>query len=79
MMLQRTEATAGGAIQNSFSPYDWNGGSVVGVAGDDFVVLAADRRLATGSVLLANGLVRTNSHLSTDTISKPEISKGFTS
>jgi 20S proteasome subunit beta 6 len=48
MILQRETTTAGGPIQNRFSPYDWNGGSVVGVAGEDFVVLAADRRLATG-------------------------------
>jgi 20S proteasome subunit beta 6 len=31
-----------------FSPYDWNGGAVVAVAGKGFVVLAADTRLATG-------------------------------
>lgn len=47
--MQHTfSSAAAGPIQNRFSPYDWNGGSVVGVAGEDFVVLAADRRLATG-------------------------------
>lgn len=51
MILQQAKGavdSAGGKIMNRFSPYDWNGGSVVGVAGEDFVVLAADRRLATG-------------------------------
>lgn len=58
--------SAAGTQHARFSPYDWNGGSVVrppshppppkltrshlqvGVAGEDFVVVAADRRLATG-------------------------------
>jgi len=59
MMLHRDVATAsGGPIQNRFSPYDWNGGSVVGVAGDDFVVLAADRRLATGYNIKSRNIER---------------------
>lgn len=41
-------AALGGAIQHRFSPYDWNGGSVVSIAGDDFCVIACDKRLATG-------------------------------
>ncbi|KAH9260141.1 hypothetical protein BASA81_001916 [Batrachochytrium salamandrivorans] len=48
-MILSTEGVSNqGAIQNRFSPYDWNGGAVLAVAGEDFVVLAADKRLATG-------------------------------
>ena len=45
-----TRATAaGGPTQAArFDPYQWNGGCVVAVAGKDFAVLAADRRLAHG-------------------------------
>ncbi|KAG5888405.1 hypothetical protein JTB14_032095 [Gonioctena quinquepunctata] len=35
-------------VQQSFSPYADNGGSVVAIAGDDFVVLGADTRLSAG-------------------------------
>mmetsp|Transcript_5385 Transcript_5385/g.6279 ORF Transcript_5385/g.6279 Transcript_5385/m.6279 type:complete len:258 (-) Transcript_5385:1645-2418(-) len=37
-----------GPIQHQFSPYDWNGGTIVAIGGADYVVLAADKRLATG-------------------------------
>ena len=47
-MILSADAKTQAPIQNRFSPYDWNGGSVVGVAGKDFVVMAADKRLATG-------------------------------
>ena len=41
-----------------FSPYDWNGGSVVAVGGKDFVVLAADTRLATGYSIKTRNISR---------------------
>lgn len=41
-------STSGSALQHSFSPYTSNGGTVLGVAGPDFVVLAADTRLSEG-------------------------------
>ena len=34
-----------GAIQQRWSPYSWHGGSVVGIAGTDFAVIASDTRL----------------------------------
>lgn len=38
----------GGPKQSYFSPYSDNGGSVVAVAGEDFVVVASDSRLSSG-------------------------------
>lgn len=35
-------------VQRQFYPYADNGGSVVAIAGDDFVVIGADTRLSTG-------------------------------
>ncbi|XP_066148082.1 proteasome subunit beta type-1 [Euwallacea fornicatus] len=35
-------------IQNNFNPYADNGGSVVAIAGDDYVVIGADTRLSAG-------------------------------
>lgn len=35
-------------IEHRFNPYDDNGGSVIAIAGDDFVVLAGDTRHSTG-------------------------------
>jgi len=38
--------TAGGPVEARFSPYSDNGGSVVAIAGEDFVVIASDTRLS---------------------------------
>ena len=35
-----------GAIERRFSPYADNGGSLVAIAGDDYVVIASDTRLS---------------------------------
>ncbi|XP_060519336.1 proteasome subunit beta type-1 [Cylas formicarius] len=35
-------------IQHQFNPYSDNGGSVVAIAGDDFVIIGADTRLSAG-------------------------------
>ncbi|XP_030371106.1 proteasome subunit beta type-1-like [Scaptodrosophila lebanonensis] len=37
-----------GAMRYEFSPYESNGGSIVGIAGDDFAVIAGDTRLSSG-------------------------------
>ncbi|XP_057667168.1 proteasome subunit beta type-1 [Diorhabda carinulata] len=39
---------SGGSIQRQINPYADNGGSVVAIAGDDFVVIGADTRLSSG-------------------------------
>ena len=57
--FHNSNVTASGPIQAArFSPYDWNGGSVVAVAGEDFVVLAADTRLATGYNIKSRNISR---------------------
>jgi 20S proteasome subunit beta 6 len=50
---------AGGVTKHAgFSPYDWNGGTVVAVAGKDFVVIAADKRLTTGYAIKTRNISR---------------------
>ena len=49
---------AGGATQHRFSPYEWNGGTVVAVAGDDYVVIASDKRLAAGYSIKSRNITR---------------------
>ncbi|XP_037933475.1 proteasome subunit beta type-1 [Teleopsis dalmanni] len=41
-------AEAPGIQRYDFSPYESNGGSIVAIGGDDFVVIGADTRLSTG-------------------------------
>ncbi|PWA17147.1 hypothetical protein CCH79_00010535 [Gambusia affinis] len=37
-----------GAVENRFSPYAFNGGTVLAVAGEDFAIVASDTRLSEG-------------------------------
>ncbi|KAI5805403.1 nucleophile aminohydrolase [Peziza echinospora] len=41
-------AAAGAPIEHRFNPYADNGGTILGIAGDDFVVLAGDTRHTQG-------------------------------
>ncbi|KAK2741460.1 Proteasome subunit beta type-6 [Myotisia sp. PD_48] len=42
------QAAAGGPKQHNFYPYADNGGSTLGIAGDDFAILAGDTRSTSG-------------------------------
>lgn len=39
--------------EHRFSPYDMNGGTVAGVSGEDYLVIAADTRMSTGYEILS--------------------------
>ena len=42
------EAANEGALQAGFYPYDYNGGTVLAIAGADFAIVAGDTRMSTG-------------------------------
>jgi len=44
--------------EQRWSPYSWHGGSIVGIAGDDFVVVAADSRLGEHGTIYQRDLER---------------------
>lgn len=48
MQRQSVISEHGGPKQCYFSPYSDNGGSIVAIAGEDFVVIASDSRLSAG-------------------------------
>ncbi|KAG0129589.1 nucleophile aminohydrolase [Tuber indicum] len=43
-----TSKASGGYTQHSFNPYTDNGGTIIGITGEDFVVLAGDTRHTSG-------------------------------
>jgi 20S proteasome subunit beta 6 len=53
------QLTQTGPNQHHFNPYSSNGGSIIGVAGEDFCIVASDTRLSEGY----NILTRTSPHL----------------
>lgn len=47
-MAEQLAGATSAPIEHRFNPYDDNGGSIIGIAGEDFVVLAGDTRNSTG-------------------------------
>jgi len=43
----------GGIVQHHFNPYEMNGGSLIAVAGEDYVIIASDTRLSEGYSILS--------------------------
>jgi len=45
--------------QHHFSPYSWNGGTVLAVSGDDFALIASDTRLSEGFSIHSRDIPKT--------------------
>lgn len=54
MALKTAPLTANeGPMERRFSPYVTNGGTALGVAGEDFAVIAGDTRMSSGYSILS--------------------------
>ena len=44
--------------EHRFSPYDFNGGTVAGVSGEDYLVIAADTRMSSGFEIISRNTTK---------------------
>lgn len=53
MQFENTPYTASGPVQHNFNPYAMNGGTILGISGEDFCVIAGDTRLSEGYEIMS--------------------------